>query len=413
MKINYYSYILVVLAGFFVLGSCRKEKIQPDQANTFIKYYGGNATNTAGSVDQTSDGGYILIGTSNANGNDKDIVVTKTDKYGNTLWTKIIGGPGDDIGNFIHVTADGGYIIAASRAEPNSTTFTDADLIKMSSDGTIQFDSTYGYSGKNETAVRVISTIDGGYISIGITDSIKKTLLNPISQIFLVKTITTGQRSWTTKFGNGNESANKGTSVLQVNDSTYLTSASTISNSDVEDILITQGRYQTNGKNYQSNSNWYKTSFPGNTSLNTELSSVINATDIIINPIGNYYVLGNTKTDVYLLNITSQTFTSFGTSAIDSATAFTQTSDGGFIITGTTYNTTNQSLDILVIKTDVSGNVSWIKNYGGTGNDYGSYVKQTSDGGYIVSGTVQFGGNETGSNPVMALFKLNSNGDLE
>ena len=412
MKINYYSYILLVIAGFFVLGSCRKEKIQPGQANTFIKYYGGNATNTAGSVDQTSDGGYILIGTSNANGNGKDIIVTKTDKYGNTLWTKVIGGPGDDIGNFIQTTSDGGYIISATRPESASPLYSDAHIIKLNSDGSVNFDNSYGYPNYNESSTQVIITTDGGYISMGASDS--SSSLEAKKAVYIVKTNNQGTYSWSYKYGN-NFLVNTGSSIVEVNDSTYFTSATSIY-PDSMDILLTEGRYQTIGNSYNLSSNFSKNSFYNNSEARGNIST---ASGIILGNSGNAFVVGNTKNnDIYLIDFQIGnpgicTFKSFGTSVKDSAASFTQTSDGGFIIAGTTLNSSNNSPDIFVVKIDASGNVSWMKNYGGTGNDYGTYVKQTSDGGYIVSGTVQFGGNETGSNPVMALFKLNNKGDLE
>lgn len=62
-----------------------------------------------------------------------------------------------------------------------------------------------------------------------------------------------------------------------------------------------------------------------------------------------------------------------------------QTTDLGFIITGTYVNAGNE--DVVLIKTDGAGNVTWSKQFGGGGNDHGLWVEQTPDGGYIISGT--------------------------
>jgi len=62
-----------------------------------------------------------------------------------------------------------------------------------------------------------------------------------------------------------------------------------------------------------------------------------------------------------------------------------QTSDGGFIMTGT-YSAAGTD-DVVLIKTDNAGNVAWSKSYGGVGDDHGIWVEQTADGGYIISGT--------------------------
>ena len=62
------------------------------------------------------------------------------------------------------------------------------------------------------------------------------------------------------------------------------------------------------------------------------------------------------------------------------------TSDGSYAITG------EENQDILLIKTDACGTVLWSKKYGGTGQDAGYSVKQTTDGGYIITGgTSTFG----------------------
>lgn len=62
-----------------------------------------------------------------------------------------------------------------------------------------------------------------------------------------------------------------------------------------------------------------------------------------------------------------------------------QTSDLGFIMTGTYTNAGNE--EVVLIKSDGAGNITWSKQFGGLGNDHGLWVEQTPDGGYIVSGT--------------------------
>jgi hypothetical protein len=65
--------------------------------------------------------------------------------------------------------------------------------------------------------------------------------------------------------------------------------------------------------------------------------------------------------------------------------------------------------DILLIKTDANGNVIWAKTYGGTDWDGAYSVQQTSDGGYIVAGTTwSFG---AGSDDIF-LIKTDANGDI-
>ena len=94
----------------------------------------------------------------------------------------------------------------------------------------------------------------------------------------------------------------------------------------------------------------------------------------------------------------------FGGLTLDRGYFVRQTSDGGFIIVGAT----GTPEDVFLIKTDNSGSAIWTKTYGGGHFDYGFCVQQTSDGGYIITGTTwSFG---SGSDDVY-LIKTDSNGN--
>ncbi len=118
----------------------------------------------ASSVQETSDGGYILAGVIGpVNSSGKEAWLIKTDKNGNGQWNKTFGGKGNDGASSVQQTADGGYILAGSPTDEGAQ---DAWLIKTDTNGNEQWNLTFG--GKFN-AYSVAQTADGGYIMAGDT----------------------------------------------------------------------------------------------------------------------------------------------------------------------------------------------------------------------------------------------------
>jgi len=134
---------------------------------------------------------------------------------------------------------------------------------------------------------------------------------------------------------------------------------------------------------------------------------------------GGYIVVAYTSSfgagsiDVWLIkteaNGIQQWAKTFGGIAPDYGFSVEQTPDGGFIIAGGTESFGAGMNDVWLIKTDANGNQQWAKTYGGTGDDYGSSLELTLDGGYVVTGyqeSFSNGGFDVG------FLKTDSNGNL-
>ena len=151
------------------------------------KCLGGSIDDDAYSIQQTSDGGYILTGYTGSNNGDvsgnhgfmfMDAWVVKLTSLGVIQWQKCLGGSIDDDAYSIQQTSDGGYILTGYTGSNNGDVsgnhgfmFMDAWVVKLTSLGVIQWQKCLGGS-IDDAAYSIQQTSDGGYILTGRTDSI-------------------------------------------------------------------------------------------------------------------------------------------------------------------------------------------------------------------------------------------------
>lgn len=160
----------------------------------WTKTYGGNKPDFPYHMLATNDGNYFLVGYSQSyGGGDYDILLMKIDPSGNLLWTKTYGGFGNDIGRDVISTTDGNYLIVGSSGSQSDQ---NANLIKIDPAGTVIWSKLYGGT-SNDYGNCVKVTSDGGYIMVGQTFSFNA----PGGDAYLVKMDANGDTLWTKRFG--------------------------------------------------------------------------------------------------------------------------------------------------------------------------------------------------------------------
>jgi len=298
--------VILVILGTFALGlwsevfaesfGCPRlyPSHNPMSGTSFAKTYGGTDDDGAFSVQQTSDGGYIVAGTTWSFGaGGADIFLIKTDANGNRIWTKTYGGTNDDTASSVQQTSDGGYIVAG-RTYSFGAGDGDIILIKTDENGNIQWAKTYGGT-RWDYASSVQQTSDGGYIVAGGTYSFGA---GWDDDIFLIKTDANGNIQWAKTYRGA--SGDGAFSVQQTSDGGYIVANYTFSfGAGWNDIFLI--KTDANG-----NIQWAKT---------------------------------------------------YGGTSWDGAFSVQQTSDGGYIVAGYTYSFGAGGLDIFLIKTDANGNI--------------------------------------------------------
>ena len=163
------GYIIVGYSNSFGAGSNDVYLIKTNATGDTLwtKTYGGASSDYGKFVQQTSDGGYIIVGYSNSFGAGyDDVYLLKTNATGDTLWTKTYGGADYDYGKSIQQTSDGGYIITGGTYSFGAGS-NDVYLLKTNATGDTLWTKTYG-SISDDEGNSVQQTSDGGYIITGV-----------------------------------------------------------------------------------------------------------------------------------------------------------------------------------------------------------------------------------------------------
>lgn len=303
------------------------------------KSLGGTGYESARDVEQTADGGFIILGETNSTdggvisgyGGTKDIWLIKLDASGNVQWQKRYGGSGLDIGNQIKIDNNGDFLIAASSSSNDGDItgnhgtggFTDGVLMKISSSGALQWSKCFGGT-KNEELLD-IEIINGRTFIAGYANSIDGDI--PPAQknydVWLLALDQNGNKIFSKIYG-GSQNDVAYSMTKGADGSLTLAGYTTSRDGDVSGAKGSQDYWVLN-TDQGGKLNWQK-------------------------------VLGGTDADYANVILTDK--------------------DSSYLIGGISYSDdgdiTNAygSGDYWVVKLDVKGGVVWKQNLGGSGNDH-------------------------------------------
>ena len=355
-------------SGYIIAGNTRRDtkrnsdiglvKIGPTGSEQWNKTFGGTfSDDRVKSVLQTSDGGYLIAGSTSACWDNcpDDVWLIKMSPQGQEQWNLTLGGTGDEEMAFVQQTADGGYVLIGNMGSYVAGS-SGIWFVKVDSNGNMQWNNTFRGIGQDKASS--VTQVPGGYIIGGYT--ISHGVRYSVS--WLVKTDTKGEVQWRNTFRGsiGDEH-----SIQQTLDGGYIIAGITQAGVNHSDFLLV--KTDSNGTEQ-----WYRT-FGG---VSHEFSPSVR-----LSPDGGYILGGRTFSfddgDYWLIKTDEdgnmQWDRTFEGSGLDS---FQQTPDGGYIITGDLY-------DPPIIKTDSNGNEQWDIRMEW---DELNSVLQTGNGGYILAG---------------------------
>ena len=392
--------ILVFVVAVFFTGP------RVSEADQWAKAYGGSGPDWMSSVQETSDGGSIVAGYTESFGRPgaSNMWVIKLAADDSISWERTYSGVPYDWASSIKETADGGYIIAGY-TECFGAQEGDVWVIKVDNSGDVLWERRYGGEFSDEaTCVQQTDDDedgqqDDGYIVGGRT----KSFGSSVSDMWVIKLTGVGDITWENRYGETDFDIAR--SIEQTSDGGYIiagdtwhAASGTTVNSDMAVVKL----------NADGSIQWQK----AYGDIDSDTACCVQET-----PDGGYILVGDTRSftsisDIWVLKLTSTgaiTWQKTYGGNWSYASALDQTSDGGYIVAGITHDFGAGFSDILLLKLDSAGAITWQNVYGGSGFEWGHAVEETTLGEYLVAGRTQSfgaGGDDT------LLLKVDSNGEI-
>jgi hypothetical protein len=342
-----------------------------------------------------------------------NVWVFKVNQEGELQWSKTYGGSADDRGTKIINTNDGGFaVIGYTRSTDGDVSFNngfyDFWLLKLDGSGNLLWEKTFGFSG-NDQGQSLLQTSDGGYFLTGFMDfdgmgeprqsqPFTQGVQHGVGEFWAVKTDASGNESWNQFYGGTDN--DRAFDVVQTPDGGFMM----VGNSESDDFDITNplGSYDYWVVKIDAIGNLQWQQNYGGSGI--EIAYAITRTMD-----GNYLVLGDTRStdqqvtnprgnaDAWLIKINETGDLlwqkSYGGSQFDTGRSITEKPDGTLIVFGTSRsndqdvsNNYGQS-DFWLVLANANGNLFFEKNYGGSSADFGNDAILTSSDQILIVGS--------------------------
>jgi len=328
----------------------------------WVKTLGGSGEETGQAIIRTSDGGFAVLGFTNSTDGDvqvksssvNDYWLLKLDANGNVEWNKTYGGSKDDRGQSLAQTGDGGYVLTGYSMSDDgdgsvNKGFHDNWVLKVDALGTMVWEKSFGFSG-HDHSYDIVAAKDGGYFFTGFLD---------------------------------------------------ITSARADGNTEKTSSLTRHGVGKFWGTKIDEQGTLQWRGYFGGTN-NDRAHAVVESDE------GGFVMAGFSESNDFDISDTQGSYDfwmvnldangnmlwerSFGGSGIEIAHDIAKTSDGGYVIAGNTFSTDGDisqakgESDFWLVKVTDAGSMVWERSYGGSGFDAAQAVIASKDGGYFVVG---------------------------
>ncbi|MDX1627150.1 MAG: hypothetical protein R3345_00540 [Fulvivirga sp.] len=400
---------------FLVIVSCTSEiDSERGEADVFTKFYGTINQDEAANLTASPDGGFVIVGTNEIELAEETLTkihAIKIDGDGNVIWDRLFPDFENDVnteGERINYAGaaiaptDNGYIIVGDSIynEENA----DLLVLAITENGEVVAVNTLAHGAGDLHGQAVAQTSTGNYVVLAGIEN------NSEPENMLVAQFDNSlQVMWQQEYGIGDQGAISKSIYVAENEITW--AGTTVRSQNEEDVRMIST--PPNSKNA------YFDETVGLGSGHNERGA-----DIVKTPTG-YAICGTTDdtmggdNDIFLISLNNDGqiiwTQTFGGPGEEEGHALIYAADNTLIVLGSTDSYGNGERDMLLVKTDLAGNVIWsaeneleAKTFGGLNDEFGATIKETADGHLLVLGMADFGDIGT-----MILLKIRKDGTLE